>query len=474
MKPFLLRSFAGAGIVAIVRAMSLVVMLAVGATFVLSALLIRSAMSGAVVRQAQIEQARLARARLLALQLDEEAGIRGFAATGDPAFLQPYRAALGHWRSAVDDLRNRLAATDPSSVSLAAAEDRENALWLRAIAGPIVRNPDVRRSVALHLYGKNIVDAFRALDDEISAVLERAAVASDAAAQRLVDDIVLWAVVLGALAVLAVIVFTTFLVRILDEMRANLRAYEEEKRIADMLQEAFVQQTLPDIGTISLDAVYVPAGREAHVGGDWYDAFELPDKRVLFSIGDVCGHGVKAAIVMSRARQAILSASLSDRDPARVLALVNDVLALQDSTMVTAVCGFIEPGTMKISYATAGHPPPILAGADGVARALPIFGPPLAVVEAPSYRTLEMQASADAMLMLYTDGLTEYARNVVEGEERLLRVCGEAAAGRVANPAQFIYEKIFDDESPVDDVALLVAAFTPGVRLWRSSGAAAE
>jgi serine phosphatase RsbU (regulator of sigma subunit) len=77
--------------------------------------------------------------------------------------------------------------------------------------------------------------------------------------------------------------------------------YENEKRIADALQSAFVQKALPVIPNLGFHASYMPAGAEARVGGDWYDAFELPGGRILFSIGDVAEHGVEAAVFMSRA-----------------------------------------------------------------------------------------------------------------------------------------------------------------------------
>jgi CHASE3 domain sensor protein len=462
MKPFLQRSLADAEVVPLVRAMSVVLVLVVGATFFVSAVMIRSTLSDTVGWQAAVRKARVSRGRVLTAQLDEESGLRGFAATGEPIFLQPFGEALRAWPRRLAELHDRLEVIDPSIADLTVTEGRLNDIWLRTVAQPMLRHPALRHSFLLHVRGKLIIDDFRAVDAVIYDDQEKIAAASDGSSARYVNRVVIWSSIVGLAATLLVLAFSFFLIRTLEEMRANRRAYEEEKRIADLLQEAFIQKALPHIAAVALDAVYVPAGMETQVGGDWYDAFELPDKRILFSIGDVCGHGIQAAIVMSRARQAILSAGMSATDPGTVLALANEVLLLQDSTMVTAICGYIEPWSMKIAYATAGHPPPILALPDGSARALPASGPPLGATHGIAYTTFIEQGAFDAMLVLYTDGLIEYERDIVRGEERLLEAVKDVARTRPEHPAQNVFDSIFKAAGPPDDVALLVATFAEG------------
>jgi hypothetical protein len=114
-----------------------------------------------------------------------------------------------------------------------------------------------------------IIDNFRLIDADIYDRQERVvAPAADGLAAQSIGRIALWSVVIGLPAVVVVAGSSLFLVRTLEDMHAARRAYEEEKRIADMLQEAFVQKALPDISAVALDAVYVPAGSEARVGGD--------------------------------------------------------------------------------------------------------------------------------------------------------------------------------------------------------------
>jgi hypothetical protein len=234
---------------------------------------------------------------------------------------------------------------------------------------------------------------------------------------------------------------------------------DDEKRIAGQLQEAFLQQQLPSLSNVGFSATYLPASTEAKVGGDWYDAFELPDGRIMFSIGDVAGHGVGAAVTMSRARQTILAAALQETNPGAVMARANLSLMLQDTRFATATCGYIDPRSLEVTYATAGHPPGIVVAADGTPRLLEYDGLPLGVAHDARYPSFSFQAEHDALLILYTDGLIEYDRDVIEGERRILEVASDVARRRVDNPAAAIRDAIFEKFEPSDDVAIMTISF---------------
>ena len=87
--------------------------------------------------------------------------------------------------------------------------------------------------------------------------------------------------------------------------------YAREHHVADTLQRALLPEELPRDDHLTFDAAYLPGAQEAAVGGDWYDAFRLPDGRIAFSVGDVAGHGLRAAIVMGEVRQAFRAAALN-------------------------------------------------------------------------------------------------------------------------------------------------------------------
>ena len=236
------------------------------------------------------------------------------------------------------------------------------------------------------------------------------------------------------------------------------REIAAEKRVADQLQEAFQQQQLPVLRNLGFSATYIPATTGA-IGGDWYDAFELPDGRIMFSIGDVAGHGVEAAVTMSRARQAILGVALGASDPGEVFARANLAFMLQDTKFATAICGYVDPATLRVTYATAGHPPAILVGLDGVARHLEYDGLPLGVAHDAEYPSFEVQVDHGAILVLYTDGLLEYDRDLLAGERRILEAVSAIALRRIDNPAAAIRDVIFSGYEPTDDVAIMTIAF---------------
>ncbi len=237
--------------------------------------------------------------------------------------------------------------------------------------------------------------------------------------------------------------------------------YEAEKRVADKLQGAFAQRPLPALPALSLSASYVPATEDTLVGGDWYDAIELPSHRIFFAIGDVAGHGIDAAITMNRTRYALVSSAWREPNPAVVLRNVNQELLREDAPMVTAVAGFADATTYEIAYSCAGHPPPVLLEPGSPPRLLEIGGPPLNVFESSEYTTFRIQTVPGALLVLYTDGAIEHSKNILEGEALLLSVIASLADRVHASPASFIHDAIFRGRNVGDDVAILTIRFSP-------------
>jgi serine phosphatase RsbU (regulator of sigma subunit) len=409
--------------------------------------------------QRDIRLAQVLRARALRDQLDEETGIRGYVATADPSYLQPYARARAHFFEDFREFHDRLARLDISRVgALAADEAQLNATWVLNVAEPLRADPRQSQPMRdLFARGKTIVDAFRADDSQLQQLLDNAAAAADDETQRAVGNLLFFVIGMLIVIVAGAAAFG-FL-----QARASRRSFEtrllylNQKRLADSLQTAFLNKMLPAPPNVGLHAMYVPALREAQVGGDWYDAFELPDKRILFSIGDVAGHGLDAAVVMSRARQAIIAAALHENDPAKVLERANDAILLQEARMVTAVCGYIDPATLDVVYATAGHPPPILARAGQPSIFLPHEGMPLGILPDAVYRTFVATASEGAVMVLYTDGVIEHKRDVIRGEERLLEATRLAVLED--DPAAAIHRYVFESSAPADDVAILTFRF---------------
>ena len=245
----------------------------------------------------------------------------------------------------------------------------------------------------------------------------------------------------------------------IEEQKAAL---ERSKRIADALQTAFLPPSLPQRERLQLSAHYVSAEQDALVGGDWYDAFELPNGELLFSIGDVGGHGLPASLTVGRIRQTIFAVSHATSDPASILTETDRLLRLQEPDLfVTALVGTVSPDERTIRYASAGHPVPIVAFPDKPMPDLPLGGPPLGVADDPVYCTHEVAIEPDTTFVVYTDGMIEYERDAIQGE-RVLResVASLQTLSPLATPAQEIYRSALGTSAPPDDVAILVLQFS--------------
>ncbi|MEA2786841.1 MAG: hypothetical protein QOF71_2945 [Candidatus Eremiobacteraeota bacterium] len=235
----------------------------------------------------------------------------------------------------------------------------------------------------------------------------------------------------------------------------------------DALMEGFLAVDFPAVDGLAFDVLYQPAAVIERLGGDWYDVFVLPDGRVAFSLGDVCGRGLGAAVKMAQAKQAIkVAASLQINDPMPVAVLdqTNKVIFLNNHHVefTTAIYGVIDVAKRTVTYASAGHHPPILATAGQDARIMPNHGFPLGVeVNLPDLiREHEFVYEPGTLFILYTDGLIEFSHDVEEGEARLLSAARAAVDANVDHPARFIVESVLlEEQRHPDDVAVLTINF---------------
>ncbi|HTW82434.1 MAG TPA: SpoIIE family protein phosphatase [Candidatus Sulfotelmatobacter sp.] len=237
------------------------------------------------------------------------------------------------------------------------------------------------------------------------------------------------------------------------------QVYAREHHVADTLQRALLPERLPVDERFVFDAAYRPGAEEAIVGGDWYDAFRLPDGRIAFSIGDVAGHGLRAAIVMGEVRQAFRAAALNPNSPSLVLERANTIVNMRPNpVMVTALFGIIDPTDGTLTYAAAGHPAPILALPAGSVQTLPKDGLPLGIVDRVEASDWTFTIPPGALLALYTDGLVEYSRDVVEGERRVLDGVRASVIEGDAEPAAALQRRVFAGSANTDDVATLTVS----------------
>ncbi|MDO8847744.1 MAG: SpoIIE family protein phosphatase [Coriobacteriia bacterium] len=242
--------------------------------------------------------------------------------------------------------------------------------------------------------------------------------------------------------------------------------FSREHNVATVLQESILPTRLPHIPGIEASSVYLPAGTDADIGGDYYDLFTAPDGRVVVSIGDVCGKGVAAATKTSMIRYALRGMVVAGLEPARVLSELNAMLleAGDATSIVTLWLGYIDTSAGTLLYADGGHPPGLLLQpSDARIERLATTGALLGAVSGIHWTQKTVALDAGATLLLYTDGVTE-ARSGGRffGEGRVRRAL--RAGGRPASVAQRLLGQVqrFSAGELRDDAAILAVAYAPG------------
>ncbi|CAL9615348.1 PP2C family protein-serine/threonine phosphatase [Streptomyces sp. enrichment culture] len=242
----------------------------------------------------------------------------------------------------------------------------------------------------------------------------------------------------------------------------NARRFEHNRDIAQTLQRALLTE-LPHIPRLGLAARYLPATHGLNIGGDWYDAFRGPDGSLLTVVGDVTGHGLHAAVMMSQLRTALRAYAVDGSSPGRLLTRLHQFLhQLQPDLFATAVIARFHPEEPTLTWAAAGHPPPVLRLPDGRVRILD--AKPGAMLGIPLHQEIADHTEPlvpGSTLALYTDGLVERrAQGIDPGIARLSAALGSlGTAGLDADPdasADRLLSPLLSDSERDDDICLLL------------------
>ncbi|GAC1541617.1 MAG: hypothetical protein NVS2B17_19210 [Candidatus Velthaea sp.] len=245
----------------------------------------------------------------------------------------------------------------------------------------------------------------------------------------------------------------------------NAQIYERERKISDTFQNAALARSLPHVEGLTLTAVYMAAERDAEVGGDWYDAFLLPDGRLALSVGDVGGKGLSGAVLMASMRHGIRILAQQGFSPGRILLAVSHALEQEHpESIATAFVATIDPRSWTMQYAVAGHPAPALRRPDGSVTLLPVkAAPPLGVLTSEPEGSTLHAIPPRSLLVIYTDGLIESTHDLDIGETRVKAAMASEAVLHSADPASLITDTVLFDGSQ-DDVAVLTVAFGRSTR----------
>lgn len=237
----------------------------------------------------------------------------------------------------------------------------------------------------------------------------------------------------------------------------NARLYEAQRHIASTLQQGLLPQDLPEIAGLEFAARYWPLGEANLVGGDFYDVVPIGPGVWTAVVGDVCGKGPEAAVVMGIARQTVRSLAAREPRPSDLLDAVNAALMDRETsgrfcTMVAARIIVDERG-VRATVSSGGHPLPFLLGADGKVREVGRYGTLLGIFDRLEVHDDTIELAPGASLVLYTDGLTEHGPH--SRRPNLATALGENSG----LDAEGIAKAIERDTRPSvlrDDAALLV------------------
>lgn len=269
----------------------------------------------------------------------------------------------------------------------------------------------------------------------------------------------------------------------LDEMQTSLHGYvdelqtttaektsiERELSIARNIQMAMVPKNFPPYPERTDIDIYGTMTTAKSVGGDLFDFF-IRDEKLFFTIGDVSGKGVPAALVMAVARSLFRTIANEEYQPERIMSRMNTVLCEDNESgwYVTMLIGVLDPKTGRLDYCNAGHIPPLVIGRE-VSRLSLTPTLPVGALPTTRFAHSTIHLPSPTTLLLYTDGLLE-AKDVdhkLFGTRRILDIATTAHKDKQVSPTEIInamakaVEWFVGDAEQSDDLTMLAIRYTP-------------
>ena len=244
----------------------------------------------------------------------------------------------------------------------------------------------------------------------------------------------------------------------------NARLYTERSEIATTLQQSLLPPDLPEIPGFRLASLYRAAGEHNDVGGDFYDAFEVPGGWIVV-VGDVAGRGAEAAALTSLSRYTFRTAGKLLGDPIAALEQLNAALRERPRLSLVSVCCVmlrVADGGATADLVLAGHPPAYHVRR-GSSRPIGVFAPFLGAYERGGWEATTIRLEPGDQLVLYTDGVIDTVGLADRfGEERLAHTLHDATGA--ADAVRRIEHALvtFAHGSQVDDTAVIAVERLPG------------
>jgi serine phosphatase RsbU (regulator of sigma subunit) len=250
---------------------------------------------------------------------------------------------------------------------------------------------------------------------------------------------------------------------VVQDVSAERRLALREREIAVELQLAMLGKA-DEIPGLAVGVTYRAADAELEVGGDWYDVIALPGHQAGIAVGDIVGHNLSATAAMGQLRSALRATAQYRPEPDELLRQADQLARRIDGAPSAPLAyGLLDLDSGLLSYASAGHPPMLVARADGSAGYLDGGrGLPLGIVSGSAPRTTATcQLTSGDALVTFTDGL--YERRAELPDERLRELVRLAARFRHLPPTELsreLTDAMLDGGPAQDDICVLVATLS--------------
>jgi serine phosphatase RsbU (regulator of sigma subunit)/anti-sigma regulatory factor (Ser/Thr protein kinase) len=237
------------------------------------------------------------------------------------------------------------------------------------------------------------------------------------------------------------------------------RLSDRTRMVIEAFQRTFLPDALPFVPGLRITTRYLPAASSVGVGGDWFDTFTLPSGDIVLAIGDVAGHGLPAASLMGKMRNALRAQALAGGTPAQIVARSDEFHRhFGDGELVTLLVGILDRDLTTFRFVAAGHSPPLVVRPDEARFAINgASNPPLGLATPPAFQESVVELEPGTSILLYTDGLIERRDESLDvGLERLRSTAEGALRERDANLALNQVLTGMLDAAPFDDVAVML------------------
>ncbi|MGK4585091.1 SpoIIE family protein phosphatase [Kitasatospora sp. HPMI-4] len=241
----------------------------------------------------------------------------------------------------------------------------------------------------------------------------------------------------------------------------NARLYRRERETALTLQRSLLPQEIHRTLGLEIAYRYLPSSLVSEVGGDWFDVVPLSCGRVALVVGDVMGHGIRAAATMGQLRTVARTLATLDMPPEQVLTRLDETaMGIGEGQFATCICMVYDPVERSCTAASAGHLPPVLVSPDGAARTVAVPpGVPLGV-GGVAFESTEFTLPEGGLVALYTDGLVERrGRDIDDGIGLLSRII--AGHGRTLEESCDAVLTALVTDGTDDDIAMIMARALP-------------